>query len=687
MGKEMKPTWIWYPGDFEIWLHNKISLRREDRQCIFPPFWRLDNFYISVKFKKELELIKPEKVTIYADGKYSIGLDRSMSINTDLRETFIIPEGKHTLFVFAVNQTGIPSIYAEGETFVSDASWEVSYGNSEWLKVGFWNLDDKDIPPSLFKLPVQEIFPANIQKHETSYFADFGKEVFGSLKLTNVTGRGKLAIYYGESVDEALSRERCVLLDTLPVEEGNSTYTLPLRAFRYVNIVFNKDILIGDLSTLFEYLPLEYKGSFKCSDSKMNNIWETSRYTLHLNTREFFLDGIKRDGWVWSGDAYQSFLLNYYVFFDEAVNRRTLTALRGKDPVTGHINTIMDYSFFWFLSLYDHYIYTGDIEFIRQNYQKMLALMEFCLGRRNSSGMMEGLPGDWVFIDWADFEKTGEVSAEQMLLYKSLQIISDFSKLLGFEEKSYEFASIADKLKQKITDLFWDDSLGGFITTRIDGKCSSQVTKHANIFAILFGLCDDYQLESIRCKVLLNDSVQKIKTPYFRFFELASLCELGEQNIVYKDMLDYWGGMLDLGATTFWEEYDPSLKGAEHYAMYGNPYEKSLCHAWGASPIYILGRYFLGVRPLAPGYENFEIKPDLGPLQWIEGTVPTPKGVINVYMDQSTIKVTFTSHKGILVFRSKTEPSVSGGDLRRVENDLYQLTLERQGYEYVVTYS
>jgi alpha-L-rhamnosidase len=120
--------------------------------------------------------------------------------------------------------------------------------------------------------------------------------------------------------------------------------------------------------------------------------------------------------------------------------------------------------------------------------------------------------------------------------------------------------------------IFWNDDLGGFVTTRINGKCSCHVTKHANIFALLFGFCNDSQIESIKRNVLLNDAVQKIKTPYFRFFELSALCELGEQSLVCKELLDYWGGMLDLGATTFWEEYDPSLKGAEHYAMYGNPF-------------------------------------------------------------------------------------------------------------------
>ena len=65
---------------------------------------------------------------------------------------------------------------------------------------------------------------------------------------------------------------------------------------------------------------------------------------------------------------------------------------------------------------------------------------------------------------------------------------------------------------------------------------------------------------------------------------------------VLAEIKSYWGGMLKLGAVTFWEEYDPALPLEKQYAMYGDPFGKSLCHAWAASPIYLLARYFAGLR-------------------------------------------------------------------------------------------
>ena len=89
--------------------------------------------------------------------------------------------------------------------------------------------------------------------------------------------------------------------------------------------------------------------------------------------------------------------------------------------------------------------------------------------------------------------------------------------------------------------------------------------------------------------------------------------------------------MLKLGAVTFWEEYDPNKPLDQQYEMYGDPYGKSLCHAWSASPIYLLARYFVGLTPLNPGGEKYELSPQsqffhLSPRIFVQhshpGTVP-----------------------------------------------------------------
>ena len=694
-------TWIWYPGDFEIALSNNMQNRRTDRNTFFPVFWKVDNHYVLMDFHKVFDLKQPEDVSIYVEGKYNVKIDGNLVEGSPKMIT--VPAGKHKINVKVFNQANVPAIYVKGKTIASDASWLVTFEDKEWidetgktsdvsatkwLNVGSWNFNDPLSPPSVFKLPTKRQSAASVIKKQNSMLVDFGKETFGFIKLHGIKGKGKITLYYGESKEEALSPEGAVTLDRLSVSKNVKTDSVMLlsKAFRYVNVVTDPSISVDSVSMLYEYSPVKEKGNFKCSDELVNKIYDVSKYTLHLNTREFFIDGIKRDRWVWSGDAYQSYLMNYYLFFDSPTVERTLLALRGKDPVTGHINTIMDYTFYWFLGIYDYYLYTGDKTFIQQFYPRMQSLMEYCLGRRNKNGLMQGLPGDWIFIDWAaGLSKKGEVSFEQMLFARSLETMALCADIVNDKEGKGQYEKLSADIKQKLFSIYWNKEKHALVHSRVDGVPTENVTRYANMFGIFFNYFNEEQKQEVKQHVLLNDNIQKITTPYMRFYELEALCAMGEQTYVLKEMKDYWGGMLNLGATTFWEEYDPTKKGAEHYAMYGREFGKSLCHAWGASPIYLLGKYYLGVKPSSQGYETYMIEPKLGGLQWMQGEVPTPNGNIKVYCNNEQIKVTGAKGIGTLRFKSRIKPTGKNLVANYLNNDVYEIKIE-PGIEYDINY-
>jgi hypothetical protein len=346
----------------------------------------------------------------------------------------------------------------------------------------------------------------------------------------------------------------------------------------------------------------------------------------------------------------------------------------------------MDYTFYWFLGIYDYYLYTGDKSFIEKFYPRMVTLMDYCLSRRNENGMMVGLPGDWVYLDWAPMSKKGEVSFEQLLFCRSLETMSVCAGLVKDDQAAARYRELASSLKSKLIPAFWSDEKHAFIHNRVNGVKTDTVTRYTNMFAIFFGYLDKQKQQEVKQQVLLNDQVQKITTPYMRFYELEALCALGEQNYVRKEMKDYWGGMLDLGATSFWEKYDSDEKGADHYSMYGRPFGKSLCHAWGASPIYLLGKYFIGVKPLSPGYKEFVVEPSLGGLEWMEGTVPTPDGNIFVSCNLKNIKVRSSAGgTGILRFKSLSKPVCKGVQIIQAGDKLYEITILKD-QEYIIKY-
>ncbi|EHQ27457.1 alpha-L-rhamnosidase-like protein [Mucilaginibacter gracilis] len=697
-----KATWIYYPGDFDIWLGNKMQNRRTDRGAFLPVLWKMDSHYVLVEFHKDFDVPATEEVKLYVEGMYNVKVDGQAFVGYP--KSITVPSGHHKVSLKVYCQDRVPAIFVQGKTIVSDDSWLVTFEDKEWidatgkvsdksgttyLNAGAWNFNDPLSPPSKFSLPTVPQHAMSSDKKANSFFLDFGKETFGFVKLHGLKGKGKLHIYYGESKEEAQSVDHCETLDELMINESakkDSVMELS-KALRYVNVQFDSGVSVDSVSMLYEYAPLTQRGAFRCSDEEINKIYDISKYTLQLATREFFIDGIKRDRWIWSGDAYQSYAMNYYSFFDSPTVTRTILALRGKDPVTSHINTIMDYTFYWFLSINDYYQYTGDKTFIKQFYPRMQTLMDYCLSRRDKNGMMAGLPGDWLFIDWADgLSKQGELSFEQLLFCRSLETMAICAKLNNDNEGAAKYQALADELKAKIFKLYWNEQKHALVHSLIDDKQSDNVTRYTNMFAIFFNYFNEQQKQDVKKNVLLNNNIQKITTPYMRFYELEALCAMGEQGYVLKQMKDYWGGMLKLGATSFWEEYNPDKKGAEVYAMYGRPFGKSLCHAWGASPIYLLGKYYLGVKPLTAGYSTWVAEPNLGGLKWMEGTVPTPEGNIKMYCSNTHIKIKGENGTGTLRIKSKSKPSCKDASVISKGNHIYELIITKDK-AYNITYT
>ena len=708
-------SWIWYPGDYEIWLGNQMNNRRTERGAFFPPFWKMDSHYVLVEFSKKIDLAAAEDIEIAVEGKFNIKLDGKLQFGMPTK--FRLPAGKHSLNIKVWNQATPPAIFVNGATVKTDGSWKVTYEDKEWIDESGKASDTSatiymdaatadnfkvaSTPPSKYKLETTPQLAVKREKVQGGELIDFGKETFGFLRFHQLKGDGKVNIYYGESKEEALDTKSGETIDRLSVTGSNVTdealaatsplsdiYTLSNnKAFRYVYISREGAVNYKDVSMLYEYKPEVQRGSFRCNDEEVNQMWNVGAYTMQLTTREFFIDGIKRDRWTWSGDAIQSYLMNYYLFFDTQTVKNTIWQLRGKDPVTSHTNTIMDYTFYWFLSIYDYYKFTGDTHFIQQVYPRMQTMMDYVLGRTNKNGMVEGQTGDWVFVDWADgyMDKHGELSYEQVLFCKSLETMALCADLAKNTDDKAKYDGLAKALRSKLEPAFWNETKKALVHNRFDGKQQEQITRYSNMFAVFFNYLSPEKQQQIKKTVLMNDSVMNISTPYMRFYELEALCAMGEQKQVMKEMKDYWGGMIREGATSFWEKYNPTDKGTQHLAMYGRPYGKSLCHAWGASPVYLLGKYYLGIQPVKAGYSEFAINPNLGGLKWMEGTVPTPKGEIKLFMDNKTIKVKASEGKGYLTFVSKSKPKASKGIVEKINATNYRLMINTTD-EIVISY-
>ncbi len=640
--------WIWFPHDFEIDLRAKVEMRREEHGMTCPSIWRMDAPGRAIAFQKTYTLDRAGSARLYAQGGAYVCIDGVSA--PDRSDRIALPAGTHTLNVAVMNPNGLPALYLEGDV-ETDGSFLACENNVDFLPCGWSALfDAPERRPMDYRLPTRRVRPAG---YTPEGLIDFGREVFGFVRMTS-TSAGPYCVFYGESAQEALAGKRGETWDEGRFEAAGETVRLPSRAMRYVRVAGPVDEKSVEMD--LEYNGLAWRAAFSCEDERLEAIYKVSAYTMELCTREFFLDGIKRDRWVWAGDALQSVMMNHYSYFDSATARRTLAALRGREPFNQHINTILDYTFYWIIAVWEDYFFTGDSAFIQSMYAKMVSAMNYTRAFLSADGFVVGQKRDWVFVDWAPMSKEGELCFEQVLMWKALTILSQCAQLVGAEADRERYCAEADALRSGIFKVFWDEKKGTLAHQRLEGVVQGH-TRYAPMFALMYGMLDEDKARAVIQNTLLAEDAPVITTPYMRFYEMEALMRAGKAREVLREVKDYWGGMLDLGATSIWEQFDPTEEGDAHYAMYGRPFGRSLCHCWGAGPVYLFGRYLLGVSPTEPGYAAYEVRPELAGMRHVRGKVPAPQGEIAVEATEAGVTVRSTCKgRGTLIWKGESVP-------------------------------
>lgn len=472
---------------------------------------------------------------------------------------------------------------------------------------------------------------------------DFGRELHGSLNVSvwreSVSDHETLhlRIRLGESVTEALTPvgERGTTNDhatrdfVLPVSFLSSNET-PESGFRFAYVELctpNAEIHLRAVTATLIVRDLSYLGSFTSDDERLGEIYDTAAYTVHLNMQRYLWDGIKRDRLVWAGDMNTEVNTILAVFGGAQcdVVERSLDFCRDTTPAGEAMNTIQAYTMWWLICHYDWYMATGNYAYLVEQKPYMIAVLQKYLTKidENGSETMGGM-FDWPSEGHPEMQHAGRQGLFRMALTDAAELM----RYLGESELSLVCTRAADSLLRHNPDPH------GY--------------KQAAAMLSLSGIADPAAMCS---GVILPGGARGLST-FLAYYTLSALGEAGLTAEAVHILRDYYGGMLDLGATTFWEDFDLSWAENAHridelpvpgkhdpHGDYGafcyKNFRHSLCHGWSSGPAPFLTKYVLGVRPFAPGMRAVRFAPDLGDLKWARGTVPTPHGVIEVELEKA----------------------------------------------------
>jgi len=465
---------------------------------------------------------------------------------------------------------------------------------------------------------------------------DYDKEIHGGLQL--VTGMMqnnnpiKVRIRFGESASEAMAnidtitgatndhaiRDFIVDLPWLGgLELGNT-------GFRFVRIDLvtpNTTLLLKEARAIFTYRDIPYLGSFHSSDEKLNKIWATGAYTVHLNMQQYLWDGIKRDRLVWVGDMHPEIMTINTVFGNNEVVPKSLDLIKEVTPLPAWMNGISSYSMWWIRIQHDYYQYQGDLPYLKKQQGYLTGLLNHLMTKvKNNEEDLDGMR----FMDWPSYANKQAVHAGlQAMMVMALADGAKLCRILGDTNTAAKCEETVILLKKKTPD-------------------AGQNKQAASLLA-LAGLLSPTKANQ---EVIAVGGTKDFST-FYGYYMLQAKAMAGDYQGAIDNIREYWGAMLDLGATTFWEDFDMSwTKNAARidelvpngkidvHATYGAYSYKnlrhSLAHGWASGPTPWLTEHVLGVQVVAPGCKVIRIVPHLGDLTFVEGTFPTPYGIVKI---------------------------------------------------------
>lgn len=594
---------------------------------------------------------------VWDSGKVSDG----NSINVEFGGDSLNPETTYFWKVRIWDSHGIPTEYSEPQQFKTGFCSE-KLTSHNWFQI-------ERIKPVAFK-----------KLNDGSYFADFGKDAFGTLELFYSAKKVEtLTIRLGEKllkgkIDRNPGGTIRYSNVKLQVEPGKTKYQLQLvpdqrntgaaavalpdsfpvlTPFRYVEVNRDSDfpkseILKLEADNLTQVAYFNYfdnnTSSFSSSDTILNQVWEMCKYSQKATSfAGIYIDG-DRERIPYEADAYLNQLSHYSVDNEYAIARRT-------------IEYFMDYPTWpteWQLHVallfYQDYMYTGNTELIEKYYGslKHKTLMELEVEKGLISTKSPKLNGAFMaklgfadttqrvrdIVDWPPAQKDtgwklpknwqqGERDGFEFMPVNT--VINSFyyrnMKIMA------EFARLLNKKGEEREFRKKAKRAKRAINEKLwvdaggyyrDGIGTDHGSVHANMLPLAFGIVPDDYKPKVAAYIKTRGMGCSV---YGAQFLLEAVYNAGEADYALELMTAThdrsWYNMIKVGSTIAMEAWDMKYKPNSDWN-----------HAWGAAPANIIPRYLWGIQPMKPGFAEVQIQPQMSDLEYSSIKVPTVRGII-----------------------------------------------------------
>jgi len=414
---------------------------------------------------------------------------------------------------------------------------------------------------------------------------DYGKEMNGGIRI--ITGNfdksnfANVRIRFGESLSEACSNvgEKGASNDHSPrdfnaVLPKYADVTFGQTGFRFVRIDFLDDDTYRLQNVFCENNILNKKAVYRYdgNDKLVKNIFDTAKRTVDLCAAgDYVWDGVKRDRLVWIGDIHPEMLALTTMYGRVEALERSLEFVKDQTPLDRWMNGIASYSMWWAIIVADYYSMTNCKDFAVRQIDYIKGLIEKFNGCVDEEGNIDY---PWLFVDWPTCDSSDmEAGVRAINILAVKKIIELFS---AFNQDVSLATDLLNKLRQKPIVVKEMKQVVG-LKYLAEDKITDQ----------------DYAL-------LIDDGAKGLST--FMSYYILNAIASRDKGLAIKVMKEYYGAMLSVGATTFFEDFDMEwLNGSSRIDKLPKKGEKdihgdfgkhcycgfrhSLCHGWSSGVI------------------------------------------------------------------------------------------------------
>ena len=497
---------------------------------------------------------------------------------------------------------------------------------------------------------------------------DFGREISGGIRLLTsyASNDAHIRIRFGESISEAchdIAPETGATNDHSPRDMTVkatflSDLTYGQTGFRFVRLDFQGEFwMLQHVVAAIDTDTRKEVGVFQSNDKLLNDIWNTASYTLRLNLHNGLIwDGVKRDRLCWIGDAYNEIkaVMCLYNKQDEIANviDYSVASIVATINEEKTINIPTTYCFWWILILVLKYEHDYDQDYLLGYKDLIVDIIKYTNRCTKENGDII-FPRN--FIDWPShplYDNSLEDEAKKVDELVGVRALA----LLTFNKTLETF----DKLGDHSLDKLLKDSIKSINNASYDIKKFKQCAAFVH-FA--------HKGNQNTFDILSHGGAKGLST-FQSYYILAAMAELGLYDDALEALKEYYGAMLDLGATSFFEDFDVEwAKGAgridellepgkiDFHLTYGQfCYKKlrhSLCHGWAAGVIPYIVEYVIGFKQI--GKDKYEIRPHMSGLKHIHYVYPLGKEqiVIDIKNGKDAYKIDIMCPKNIEVLKGE----------------------------------